>query len=696
MKRQGMVFIFATLISALVGCGGNSKNNTPPPPPTVASVSVSPSSPSITTGVTQQFTATAKDSSGNKLGGVTFTWASSVTGVATIDSTGLATGVSAGSTQITASANGVTSSADTLTVTARTVATVTVSPSSPSIAVGAAQQFTATAKDSGGNTINGVTFTWASSATGVATINSSGLATGVSAGRSQITASASGVTSANDTLTVTQQTGGCTPGGSEALLNGGYAFLLKGFDGSGNPALVIGALTFDGSGTITTGAMDMNLNSGVESNISVSSGCYQIGSDQRGLLVINTSSTSTPTQDYRFAVGNISGGVASTGQMIDFDSTGPFTTGIMRKQSGGPFSKSSANGTYAFGGAWLQNSAVCAPPCKWGIVGVISFDGSGNVTGGSEDFNQNGTVDGNPANTTWPASPITIDSGGTYSVSANGRATLTLSFGGGAGTSDSVLYLVSSSEAFFMSTDPQTTDTISAGSALLQSGAPFAANPLFGTYIGYDSGTGSTGAGRTDLYLLGPLTFGNSALSGTQFRNDVGTFGSGSIAGSTYTVSTTGRMTVSGGGGHQPLLYLVSAKQAFFLQSNRSVDSGFFELQSGGPFSNSSASGTYALGDIGPENLSDATQSGVLTFTPATTSVGVTLDANQSGGSTTTGATFSFTYSIDSTGLGLTPTGCSLTVAPITCNGIFYIISSTKGVSMNPQTANPVIQAIDK
>ena len=696
MKRRFMVFIFATLISALVGCGGNSNNNNPLAPATVASVSVSPSLPSITAGVTQQFTATAKDSSGNTVGGVTFTWASSVTGVATIDSTGLATGVSAGTTQITASARGVTSSADTLTVSAPTVATITVSPSSPSIAVSATQQFTARAKDSGGNTINGVTFTWASSATGVATINSSGLATGVSAGTSQITASASGVTSANDTLTVTQQTGGCTPGGNEALLNGGYAFLLKGFDGSGNPALVIGALTFDGSGTITAGAMDMNLNSGVESNISISSGCYQIGSDQRGLLVINTSSTSTPTQGYRFSVGNMSAGVAFTGHMIDFDSTGPFTTGIMRKQSGGPFSKSSANGTYAFGGAWLQNSAVCAAPCKWGIIGVISFDGSGNVTGGSEDFNQNGTVDGNPANTTWPASPITIDSGGTYNVSANGRATLALSFDGGAGTSDSVLYLVSSSEAFFMSTGPQTTGTISAGSALLQSGAPFTANPLSGTYIGYDSGTGSTGGGRTDLYLLGPLTSGNNALAGTQFRNDVGTFGSGSIAGSTYAVSTTGRMTVSGGGGHQPLLYLVSADQAFFLQSNLSVDSGFFELQSGGPFSNSSASGTYAFGDIGPENLSDGTQSGVLTFTPAMTSVGVTLDGNQSGGSTTTGATFSFTYSIDSTGLGLSPQGCSLTVTPITCDGMLYIISPTKGVSMNPQTANPVIQTVDK
>ena len=64
---------------------------------------------------TQQFTATAKDSNGDTISGVTFTWASSATSVATINSsTGLATGVSPGTTQIMASANGVTSSADTL------------------------------------------------------------------------------------------------------------------------------------------------------------------------------------------------------------------------------------------------------------------------------------------------------------------------------------------------------------------------------------------------------------------------------------------------------------------------------------------------------------------------------------------------------------------------------------------------------
>src|SRR5579875_1340555 len=296
-----------------------------------------------------------------------------------------------------------------------TVASIAISPASPSIAVGATQQFTATAKDSSGNTISGVTFAWSSSATGVATINSSGLATGVSAGTTQITASSGGVTSPADTLTVTP----CA-GGSEGLMNGSYVFLLKGFDGSGNPALVAGALTFDGAGTITTGTMDANLNSGVVSNLAVTSGIYRVGSDHRGCMVITTASG---VQNYRFSLGSISAGVASAGHMIDFDPGGPFTTGILRKQSGGPFSNASMNGNYAFGGSSIQNAAVCASPCKFGIIGVIDFDGSGGISGGSEDVNQNGVVDGSASNTTWPSTPIPIDGSpsSVYSVTANGR-----------------------------------------------------------------------------------------------------------------------------------------------------------------------------------------------------------------------------------------------------------------------------------
>lgn len=85
----------------------------------VASVTISPTSATIPVGGTQQFTATAKDASGNTLSGVVFSWSSSFAGVATIDNTGLAKGVAASQNPVTiqASANGVFSNMATLTVT---------------------------------------------------------------------------------------------------------------------------------------------------------------------------------------------------------------------------------------------------------------------------------------------------------------------------------------------------------------------------------------------------------------------------------------------------------------------------------------------------------------------------------------------------------------------------------------------------
>ncbi len=85
---------------------------------------------------------------------------------------------------------------------------ITVSPSTASITIGSTQSFIAVPKDQFGNTMTGITITWNSSDTGVATINSSGLASGIAAGNSTIT-TASGSVSGTATLTVTSApTGG--------------------------------------------------------------------------------------------------------------------------------------------------------------------------------------------------------------------------------------------------------------------------------------------------------------------------------------------------------------------------------------------------------------------------------------------------------------------------------------------------------
>ena len=128
------------------------------------------------------------------------------------------------------------------------VASITVSPSAPSVALNGSKQFSATAKDGNGNAVSGVTFKWASSATSVATINGSGLATAAGTGTTQITASADGVTSQPDTLTVTGATSSVTGTAAQGSPVASASVTLK--DAKGNSQTATTAS--DGTFTVNT------------------------------------------------------------------------------------------------------------------------------------------------------------------------------------------------------------------------------------------------------------------------------------------------------------------------------------------------------------------------------------------------------------------------------------------------------------
>jgi uncharacterized protein YjdB len=165
-----------------------------PAPIPVATVSVSPTTSSVQVGATVQLSATTRDASNNVLTGRAVAWSSANTGVASVNSNGLVSAVTAGTVQITASSEGKTSNA-TITVTPLApvpVATVTVSPASSNLIVGATVQLTATMRDASNNVLTGRQVTWSSSNTTNATVNSIGLVTAVSTGTAQITASSEG------------------------------------------------------------------------------------------------------------------------------------------------------------------------------------------------------------------------------------------------------------------------------------------------------------------------------------------------------------------------------------------------------------------------------------------------------------------------------------------------------------------------
>jgi hypothetical protein len=203
LKSSG-TFNWSTRIASFKfpGCGSST--------PVLTTITVSPSSASVVAGGTQQFTATGYDQNNVALNPQpAFTW--SATGGGTIGQNGLFTagGTAGGPFTVTAASGGKTGTAS-VTVSSSTpvLTTITVSPSSASVAAGGTQQFTATGYDQNHVALNPQpAFTW--SVTGGGTIGQSGLFTagGTAGGPFTVTAASGGKTG---TASVTV-TGGATP-----------------------------------------------------------------------------------------------------------------------------------------------------------------------------------------------------------------------------------------------------------------------------------------------------------------------------------------------------------------------------------------------------------------------------------------------------------------------------------------------------
>ncbi|MGA9642122.1 MAG: Ig-like domain-containing protein [Terriglobales bacterium] len=156
---------------------------------TIVSISVTPVGRSIPVGTKLAYTATGtfSDGSTQSLKGDA-TWASDQPGVATISGAGSATGVGAGTTDISATFGAVTGST-VLTVNALRLQSIAVTPETAVIAPASTLGYTAVGTYGDGSTQTITTaVTWTSSAPQVVSITSYGLATGQTAGSATITA----------------------------------------------------------------------------------------------------------------------------------------------------------------------------------------------------------------------------------------------------------------------------------------------------------------------------------------------------------------------------------------------------------------------------------------------------------------------------------------------------------------------------
>ena len=228
--------ISVVIVSVVSACGGSADSGggvkpppvVTPPTPVVTTVAVTPAASSIDIGATTGLTADVRDQSGNVMNGQTVAWSSGTVAVATVSATsGVVTGVAAGSAAITASVAGKLGVA-TVTVTTPAVASVAIAALASPLTAGQSVQLAATLKDRNGVVLSARAIAWSSSAVGIVTVDNTGKATAVSVGSATISASSEGI---SGTLTIVVAGSGALPvisGISPATLVPGTTAIITG------------------------------------------------------------------------------------------------------------------------------------------------------------------------------------------------------------------------------------------------------------------------------------------------------------------------------------------------------------------------------------------------------------------------------------------------------------------------------------
>ncbi len=199
-SRPCLPLVFFTFLAAtLCACSGGS-SAPPPPARTLQSIAVTPANPSVASGLTEQLTATGTYSDGTTANLTSsVTWASATGGVATVNSSGLATAVSAGTSLISAT-SGTVSGSTTLTVNPAALVSIAITPSTAQLGSTTQLKATGTYTDQSTQDLTD-TVTWTAVNSYVGTISTAGVFNPLRAGYTAVTAT-DGSVQASGAITV--------------------------------------------------------------------------------------------------------------------------------------------------------------------------------------------------------------------------------------------------------------------------------------------------------------------------------------------------------------------------------------------------------------------------------------------------------------------------------------------------------------
>jgi hypothetical protein len=316
-----------------------------------------------------------------------------------------------------------------------------------------------------------------------------------------------------------------------AVISGPYVFNLLGADATFNALGLAGKFTASGSGTIPDSAsiIDVNDNgitspAGIHTSDTSLAGSYEFDpvytGTGRGLLTLTSTSTGASAREYAFyAVSSPASGATTDVvvrlHLIEIDSLA-FVAGDMYAAPAG--STALTAGTYVFTGGGQ------VPAGAYASGGVFASSGSGGITGGNFDANSDGTYNNGPA----------INACSSYTTdTTTGRIDLKMYTGSGAcpatpnaSTSEYAVYQTSQGTALLLEIDE---NALSTGTAYQQCVPPAAACSSSVSLVAGSFAIGSIGQGifHNDASAYQPDYSGQLSISSaiTAGTLDINTFG---------------------------------------------------------------------------------------------------------------------------------------------------------------------------
>jgi hypothetical protein len=473
---------------------------------------------------------------------------------------------------------------------------------------------------------------------------------------------------AQDSPTSTATLAVTIAGYSLSSFQGRFTFSLSGNNASGH-FFRAGSFIADGVGGLNSVLEDVNTSTSATSTPIFTTGSYTVGSDGRGTLKFNDGLTPA---NFNFVLVN-----GTQLQIIGVDSA-ETAIGQANAQDAGAFLNiplAALSGTYIFDFAGVDGSKGLSQ------VGEFSADGAGHVTNGLINVNDGGTpnqyqIDGTSTSCVSPASSLS-----SYSVSTNGRGTLTLTTCAGGPTLTLNFYVVSRGSAKFIGTD--TVKQVGGYTSTQDPNASFNAAALNGNYAFLLAGSAAGGpiatVGNFVLDGNGNITSGvldenlNGVPSSLVFQT------SGTNAGKyTVTPSGQGTLTFNTTGRTYTLVFYLgevgSGSTAVLQETDAGITSdGNFSFQQGAPFNLASVLGNYAMDTSGTSGAALQVNTGQFGSNGAGTIVSGVIDSNTGGTTLALGQAATGSYSAPAATGRMT-----LTLTAGALNYIGYIVSPSQ------------------